>query len=249
MIETSDTKSHKSVIGSYLKQRRPFVLCGPPGCGKTMTLNSALKANSSEFDVASLNFSSGTTPDMLIKTFNHYCEYVKTSNGVVLRPNTPNKWLILFCDEINLPEPDKYGTQKVISFLRQMVTAKTFWQMTAPGVWESVKLERIQFAGACNPPTDSGRHPMSNRFLRNAPVLFVDFPGTDSLKKIYGTFNKAILRGSMRSLADPLTEAMVQFYQVELPHVSHKPCSFPRSYFQRLLPVTLVSTFVGPSIQ
>eukprot|EP01054_Gregarina_sp_Poly1_P003174 Gregarina_sp_Poly_1__3173@NODE_18_length_21885_cov_39_980383_g16_i0_p1_GENE_NODE_18_length_21885_cov_39_980383_g16_i0NODE_18_length_21885_cov_39_980383_g16_i0_p1_ORF_typecomplete_len4767_score865_14AAA_6/PF12774_7/1_5e149AAA_6/PF12774_7/8_3e02AAA_6/PF12774_7/9_7DHC_N2/PF08393_13/4_2e02DHC_N2/PF08393_13/9_6e02DHC_N2/PF08393_13/4_6e02DHC_N2/PF08393_13/2_6e02DHC_N2/PF08393_13/1_9e118AAA_8/PF12780_7/2_6e03AAA_8/PF12780_7/5_6e02AAA_8/PF12780_7/7_5AAA_8/PF12780_7/2_2e91DHC_N1/PF08385_12/1_1e85DHC_N1/P len=213
VIETSDTRSHREVIGTYLQDRRPFILCGPPGSGKTMTLLSTLKAHQSDYEVASLNFSSGTTPDMLLKTFNHYCEYVKTSNGTVLRPTATGKWLILFCDEINLPATDQYGTQRVISFMRQLCFSGTFWKMTSQGVWELITLERVQFAGACNPPTDAGRHPMANRFLRGAPILFVDFPGFSSLKRIYGTFNRAMLRPTpLRDLANSLTDAMVEFY-------------------------------------
>jgi dynein heavy chain 1 len=61
------------------------VLCGPPGSGKTMTLFSALRALP-DMEVVGLNFSSATTPDLLLKTFDHYCEYRKTPNGVVLAP-------------------------------------------------------------------------------------------------------------------------------------------------------------------
>lgn len=211
VIETADTRSHRELIGSYLREKRPFILCGPPGSGKTMTLLSTLRSCSSEYEICSLNFSSGTSPEMLLKTFNHYCEYVRTANGIVLRPLSAGKWLILFCDEINLPEPDKYGTQRVISFIRQLLESGTFWKMTSGGVWELVTVERIQFAGACNPPTDAGRHPMSDRFLRCAPILFVDFPGSDSLKKIYGSFNRAIFN-SNKSIVEPLTNAMVEFY-------------------------------------
>ena len=78
-----------------------------------------------------------------------------------------------------------------------------------------IKLERIQFVGACNPPTDVGRHPLNNRFLRHCPLLYVDFPGKDSLRQIYGTFNRAILSktGSLLSgESESLTEAMVEFY-------------------------------------
>ena len=67
-----------------------------------------------------LNFSSATTPELLLKTFDHYCEYRRTPNGVVLAPVQLGKWLVLFCDEINLPDMDKYGTQRVISFIRQV---------------------------------------------------------------------------------------------------------------------------------
>lgn len=75
-------------------------------------------------------------------------------------------------------------------------------------------MERIQFVGACNPPTDAGRHPLSERFLRHCPLIFVDFPGPESLKQIYGTFNRAMLRKTpaLKNLADSLTDAMVEFY-------------------------------------
>lgn len=72
------------------------------------------------FQVVGLNFSSATTPELLLKTFDHYCEYRRTPNGVVLAPVQLGKWLVLFCDEINLPDMDKYGTQRVISFIRQV---------------------------------------------------------------------------------------------------------------------------------
>ena len=37
-------------------------------------------------------------------------------------------WLVMFCDEINLPDMDSYGTQRVISFLRQMVEHNGFYR-------------------------------------------------------------------------------------------------------------------------
>lgn len=80
--------------------------------------------------VVGLNFSSATTPELLLKTFDHYCEYRRTPNGVVLAPVQLGKWLVLFCDEINLPDMDKYGTQRVISFIRQV--RLHLWAPSAP---------------------------------------------------------------------------------------------------------------------
>ena len=139
-----------------------------------------------------LNFSSATSPELLLKTFDHYCEYRRTPNGVVMAPIQLGKWVVLFCDEINLPDLDKYGewlllvhvlecsvcisdskkslifatlhdrtgTQRVISFLRQIVEHGGFYR-TSDQTW--ITLERIQFVGACNPPTDPGRKPLSHR--------------------------------------------------------------------------------------
>uniref|UniRef100_A0A1X7TTB6 Dynein heavy chain AAA 5 extension domain-containing protein n=1 Tax=Amphimedon queenslandica TaxID=400682 RepID=A0A1X7TTB6_AMPQE len=63
--------------------------------------------------VVGLNFSSATTPELLLKTFDHYCEYKRTPNRVVMAPAQLGKWLVLFCDEMNLPDLDKYGTLRV----------------------------------------------------------------------------------------------------------------------------------------
>ncbi len=210
VVPTIDTVRHEDVLYSWLSEHKPLMLCGPPGSGKTMTLFSALR-KLPDMEVVGLNFSSATTPELILKTFEQYCEYRKTPNGIVLSPTQIGRWLVLFCDEINLPATDKYGTQRVISFLRQLVECGGFWRISDKA-W--VKLERIQFVGACNPPTDPGRVPLSHRFLRHAPLIMVDYPGEISLNQIYGTFNRALLKvtPNLRGYAEPLTAAMVDFY-------------------------------------
>ncbi|TRY63473.1 hypothetical protein TCAL_02090 [Tigriopus californicus] len=234
VIPTIDTVRHESLLYTWLADHKPMVLCGPPGSGKTMTLFSALRSLP-DMEVVGLNFSSATTPELLMKTFDHYCEYKKTPKGLVLAPNQIGKWLVMFCDEINLPDEDGYGTQKVISFLRQLVEYNGFYRKS-DHAW--VSLERVQFVGACNPPTDPGRKPLGTRFLRHIPVIYVDYPGQLSLQQIYGTFTRAMLRliPPLRSYAEPLTNAMVDFFlltqenftQEMQPHYVYSPRELTR---------------------
>ncbi|RAL65629.1 hypothetical protein DID88_005301 [Monilinia fructigena] len=85
VIPTLDTVRHEDVLYSWLAEHKPLLLCGPLVPEKTMTLFSALR-KLPNMEVVGLNFSSATTPDLLIKTFEQYCEYKKTVNGVMLSP-------------------------------------------------------------------------------------------------------------------------------------------------------------------
>jgi dynein heavy chain 1 len=212
VITTTDTVRHSDILGAWLERRTPLILCGPPGSGKTMTLTSVLQSIQGAV-LANLNFSSRTTPEVILKVFQQYCNYVRRGKDIILEPAESlgaQSWLVVFCDEINLPEEDSYGTQRVIMFMRQLVEQGGFWR--DDNIW--VKINRIQFVGACNPPTDAGRVDMSHRFLRHVPLLLVDFPEKDSLMQIYRTFNGGMMKlfPNLKGETDPMTEAMVEVY-------------------------------------
>ena len=212
IVTTTDILRHCDVISAWLSSRMPLILCGPPGSGKTMTLVNVLD-NFQGLYMANLNFSSKTTPEIIMKIFSQHCTYVKRGKDTILEPSEnlgAQTWLVVFCDEINLPENDSFGTQRVIMFMRQLVEQGGFWR--TDNVW--IKINRIQFIGACNPPSDVGRVVMSSRFLRHAPMLLVDFPEKDSLIQIYRTYNGGMMKlfPNLKGETDALTEAMVDLY-------------------------------------
>ncbi len=90
-----------------------------------MTLFNALR-RLPQMDVAALNFSSATVPELILKTLDQYCEYKKGQNGIILAPIQANKTVVVFMDECNLPAADKYNTVRVITFVRQLVEQVLF---------------------------------------------------------------------------------------------------------------------------
>ncbi|KAG5186150.1 dynein heavy chain [Tribonema minus] len=213
VVTTTDTVRHVEVLRACLASHRPLILCGPPGSGKTMTLTSAL-SDMPGLALVTLSFSSGAGPALLLRALHQHCECVRTPRGPVLQPAAAlgaARWLVVFCDEINLPAPDAYGTPRVLTLLRQLTERGGYWR-AADGAW--VALRRVQFVGACNPPTDPGRVPLPPRLLRHAPVLLVDAPARESLRQIYGAFAAALLRlqPPLRGARAALTEAMLDLY-------------------------------------
>ncbi|EPZ36848.1 hypothetical protein ROZALSC1DRAFT_32040, partial [Rozella allomycis CSF55] len=85
IIPTIDTIRYEDLLYSWLSEHKPLVLCGPPGSGKTMSLFNSLR-KLPEFNMVALNFSSSTTPEIILQTFEQYCEYRKTINGIILCP-------------------------------------------------------------------------------------------------------------------------------------------------------------------
>lgn len=247
VIPTIDTITYKDTIFQFLNQHTPLILCGPPGAGKTMLLLSALR-KSNIFSLVSLNFSKDTTPDLIIRSLEHNCTYKMSSSGLTMHPPVIDKWLVLFCDELNLPKADKYDSQLVISFLRGLVVHNGFWH---PKKKEWITLKNIQLVGACNPPDLNTRMALSKRFQNNCAIMMVDYPGKESLKQIYDTFSKGVLRcvPDLIGYTDSLTNAMIDVYtryhkhfnSTDKPHYICSPRELTRwirGIFKGLKPLT-----------
>jgi dynein heavy chain 1, cytosolic len=215
VIPTASTLEHTDVLADFIRSciNTMVVLCGPPGCGKSMIVADALRSMP-DVDVASISFSAATSPADILATIKAHAVVQKLPNGgLCLRPKSKGSQLVLFCDEVNLGRPDKYGTQTAACFLRQLIEQKGFWNSTSTD-W--IAVEGLRIVAACNPPELAGRQQLPSRLLRHSHVVRADPPAGDDLFRIYGALTASLLRGISSTFEEhsfAMTAAMIQLYE------------------------------------
>ncbi|XP_032239531.2 dynein axonemal heavy chain 6 isoform X3 [Nematostella vectensis] len=100
----------------------------------------------------------------------------------VLGPR-PGKKLILFVDDLNMPQPDEYSSQPPLELLRQVMDAGGFYDAKKL-LWK--ELRDVTLLTACSPP-GGGRSTLNNRLLRHFSMLCLPHPSTKWLRHIYNT--------------------------------------------------------------
>ena len=210
LIPTVESMRMEYLISTLLDASSNILLCGPSGSGKTLTiLNYLQSASNSSFDSLMINFSKNSSLNSLIQALFSRCNLVKYSeNDYSLIPKN-DKPLIVFIDEINLPQPDSLGYFIISNFFAFVFEYSGFWYNSK---W--IQLRKLKFVAACNPTTDSGRFPLGKKLLKNFCVFWVDECETDSLLKIYSTMLHEVFRPFplFRHLAEPYAQAMINFY-------------------------------------
>ncbi|KAG9393495.1 Dynein heavy chain, N-terminal region 2 [Carpediemonas membranifera] len=249
VVPTMDTVRNNHLITTGLHGAGVVVLVGKAGTGKTMSFT-ATTENDDDLNVVFLNFSSSTGRQLIVDTLFRHCVRRSTHVGTVLAP--AHGKLVLFCDEINLPKPDAYGTVRAIAFLRHVIEHGGFW--TSRYGWLAV--ENVLIGGCCNPPTDAGRVPFDPRFLRHLPLVLVDTPSLESMRRIYTTYNKAAFRPcpTLAATVDDVTDFMINVYREnqamfggKQPHYFYSTRELSR--WSRAIAVCLAETPVEPSLE
>lgn len=210
VITTKDTIYHGDVILDFLQSHTPLILCGPAGVGKTMIVTKTL-SNSNVYELVTMNFSKETSVLDILSLFNRHLVYTPDGDGFILHPLNLEKEIVFFFDEINLPKQDKYGSQPVILFMRQIFEKGGFWR-SLDGKWISV--ENVHFIGACNPSSYQGRVDLPTQFTRHTGIIFCDYPSEASLGRIYGTYFTSLFKllPNLKFYSQDFTKASLQLY-------------------------------------
>jgi dynein heavy chain len=118
LVETADTVKFKFLVENLMRQGFNVLVSGDTGVGKSVIVQDFLvKSNEEEFDTGSINFSAQTSSHNLMDVF--YSKLKKKRKDLYGPP--PPKKMILFIDDVNMPQLDRYGSQPPVEMLRQVI--------------------------------------------------------------------------------------------------------------------------------
>lgn len=103
---------------------------------------------------------------------------------------------VIFVDDLNMPQKEKYGAQPPIELLRQWMDYGGWYDFsTVDRDFRSIR--NVRFATAMGPP-GGGRPAITNRYTRHFNVIYVEPYSDDSMKNIFCSIMDWMFRSAVK---------------------------------------------------
>ncbi|XP_032831905.2 dynein axonemal heavy chain 9 isoform X1 [Petromyzon marinus] len=188
MVHTMETMRVRFLMDLLMERRRPVMLVGGAGTGKSVLVGDKLSAlDGDAYAVKNVPFNYYTTSAMLQAVLEKPLE--KKAGRNYGPPGT--RRLVYFVDDMNMPEVDAYGTVQPHTLIRQHLDYNHWYDRQKLSLKE---IHNVQYVACMNPT--AGSFTINSRLQRHFCVFALSFPGSEALSSIYSSILGQHLRGS-----------------------------------------------------
>eukprot|EP00891_Asterochloris_glomerata_P001316 jgi/Astpho2/1316/Aster-06188 len=202
-VPTAETSSLRFFLDLMVTLKKPIMFVGGAGVGKTQLVKGKLAQLPD--DLASLSISFNYFTDVI--SFQKILESPLEKKAGINYGPPGNKQLIYFVDDLNMPKLDPYETAMPVSLIRQHLGWGHWFDRSK---LTQKNINNTQYVACMNPT--AGSFIINPRLQRLFMTLAVEFPGQDSLMKIYGTF----LTGHLKKFSAEVQEMNTKLLQAAL---------------------------------
>jgi len=194
LIATQDSTRSIALLKLINQQeKKPVLVLGSSGTGKSSTVLQFCQQSGSAVVQKVINFSSATT----CKMFQDNVESdIEKRQGKTFGPPA-GRSMIVFLDDISMPEVNLWGDQPTLEIVRQIVEYDGFYFLEKDKRGEFKIVEGLTYMSAMSHP-GGGRNDIPNRLKRHFFTFNLTPPSKISIDNIYGS----MMRGRWEGMED-----------------------------------------------
>ncbi|XP_050529246.1 dynein beta chain, ciliary-like [Daktulosphaira vitifoliae] len=208
LVSTSETTRIRYFLDLLIDKRKPIMLVGSAGTGKSVIVNEKLKSlPTDQYAVTNVSLNFYTTSEMLQMILEKPLE--KKAGRNYGPPG--GKTLIYFIDDINMPEVDLYGTVQPHTLIRQHMDYKHWYDRTKLTLKD---INNVLFTSSMNPT--AGSFTIDSRLQRHFYVFALGFPSHDALFTIYNSIFSQHLSNPAHKFNQSIIKLSAQVVQLAI---------------------------------
>merc|ERR1719305_2042411 len=211
IVPTTEMVKNQNILATIESGQSHVLFSGMTGTGKTVAAQSMLLRgfDRDKYSNISFAFSAQTTHNQTQDIIDGKLD--KRRKGVFGPP--VGKKMLIFVDDLNMPQKDNYGAQGAIEILRQFMFQKGWYERKTA---EFRSLIEISFVAAMGPP-GGGKNDITARYAWHYNLLiFIPYVG-DGLTRIFDTIMKWFLgrfASSITALSKQVVGSAIEVYEI-----------------------------------